>query len=217
MINFKSNIPVELVNNSNRPTKISKKLGKYWVYVTNLRLIFYSDSGKNHIYELLENVDYYSFFETKNKFTTKYRIRVWIGLTRLDLIEERKLLEKILGEFRTSIQLKLKKGAEIIVSTEARGIRTDFPMFRDIMNMAEYMAKKRNVSLLDVLEKGTFTFEIENGKAFEMKQEKYYKSARAIWENEENWNLIDLPDGSIRVTLIPAVPITRKKSIINKS
>ena len=229
VINFKSSRPVELVNNSNRPTRISKKLGKYWVYVTNLRVVFCSDSVKKSFSEAFENIDYYSLFETKSDFLTKYReeidryslyntksafatkhrIRVWIGLTRLDLIGDKKTLEEILGEFRTRIQLKFKKGAEIITHVNGE----EFQMFRDIENMA----KERNVSLADVLEKGTFSFKIDNAWAFKMKQSEYYKTGRTIWENEENWNLTDLPDGSIKVTLIPAIPFTHETKIVKKS
>jgi hypothetical protein len=56
----------------------------------------------------LEKIDYYTFFETKSAFLTKYRIRMWIGLTRLDLIGDKLVLKEIFSEFRTSIQLKIE-------------------------------------------------------------------------------------------------------------
>jgi hypothetical protein len=81
---FKSVRTIKLENNSNQPEKIHQKLGDFWVYLTNLRLVFIPQSG-NPISQAIENIDYYSFMEKKSALG-KSRIRLWIGLTRLDII-----------------------------------------------------------------------------------------------------------------------------------
>jgi hypothetical protein len=210
-INFRSNRPVELVDSSEPQKRLHKKMGKHWVIVTNMRLIFYPAAGNKTrvkdknvgcFSEKLENVDYFAYIE-QGKILPKNYIRVWINLTRFDLLGDRTNLQEILNQFKTSIQLKLKKGAVILYSLGGK----ETGLYRYLMTIA----KEQNIDLVDLLSKGSISYTIPKEKAA------VSSKGRKYMENECNFNYIDCPDGSIKVILIPSLPITRKTIIADKS
>jgi hypothetical protein len=179
---FKSRKPIELQNNSNRPEKINLTLGRYWVVLTNFRIVFYSESNPM-ISEKIEDVDYYSLFKKEGHFE-KYRLRLWIGLTRLDLISEKENLEEIFVECKKRITLKLKKGASVIMAINGE----ETPIYKAMLDLA----KSQNIEMIDLLREGKISLTFQNMKH------------NSQVENEDNWNLLDNSDGSMKVILIPA-------------
>ena len=186
---FKSKRVVQLENNSNQPEKIHQKLGNFWVYLTNLRLAFVPQSGKP-IFQAIENIDYYSLIEKKSAFG-KNRIRVWIGLTRLDLISDHDNLSDIFDNMKKHIELKLRKGAVIFSSLDGKST--------GILELMEKTAKEKNVTVGDLMRNGKITLlkcKIDNQNESSL-------------ENEWNWNKLDNGDGTANWVLVPAVDLDK--------
>jgi len=181
-------------NNSRRPLTIHEKLGKYWIYLTNMRLIFYPLSNKEIISQELEEIDYYSYFEKEYyseiqtpSFLAKNCIRIWVGLTRFDLIGKESIIKEIFQEFELRISLRLRKGAVI-----------DPNLFEEIKSIAS----TTGISLAELLKNGIFSFIINtNGK-----HKKYV-------EYEYNWNFLSTSENSTKVILIPAMTRIENKEI----
>jgi hypothetical protein len=187
---FKSERTVKLENNSNQPEDIHEKIGQFWVYLTNMRFAFVPNSGIP-ILEEIENIDYYSLIEKKSAFG-KNRIRVWIGLTRLDLISDRENLSEIFDNMSEHVKRKLRKGAVILSSLDEKST--------GILEGVEKIAQQKHMTMGDLLRNENMTISWVSPKN---------EDDDTFLEDEWNWNMFDNGDGTVKVVLVPAIDLDK--------
>jgi len=186
----KNLLPNEIIKyTSKKPIKLDKNSEKFWLYITNMRLVLCAKSG-HLMSEKMSDIDHFSYRE-KGRLLPKAYIRLWIGTKKTDLIGERENIKQIYNEFQKYIKQRLKKGGVVLV---------------DLIPKLLAFSKETNADWTQALHSGGEIVLSIDEEVLKRSPKGFVK----MLEDEWNWNLEYLSNGKVKITIIPELPITRK-------